>query len=66
MISHSKVLQLIGEIDDIRLKTGDDGEHSVYITIGGEQIEVIRDYASHIDHIVTRNGIANCIHNGGI
>ena len=66
MISHAKLLELIGEIDEISLQTENDGATSVYIDIGGERIHVIKDYATNIDHSVTRYGIASCIHSGGI
>lgn len=66
MISHAKLLQIIGEIDGISLESENDGGISVYLYIGGEKIKIINDHASNIDHHITRYGIASCIHSGGL
>ena len=67
MISHAKLLQLIGEIDEISLEHGEN-EISVYITVGGEKIKIIRKLVlnGNVNQYVTRYGIANWIHSGGI
>jgi hypothetical protein len=66
MISHAKLLQLIGEIDEISLEHGHGNEISVYITVGGEKIRIIRECNNMVDNYVTRYGIADFIHSGGI
>lgn len=66
MISHAKLLELIGEIDEISLVHGLEDQIYVYITVGGEKIRIIRETSGKIDQHVTRYGIASIIHSGGI
>ena len=64
-IDNKRLLELIGEVENVTLHSLPDGHGVVvYITVAGEEYELIRDSGTLIDHNITRIGIAGVLERG--